>query len=373
VSQQTAAQMSQAALAFVDSLNVDQRAIGCWAFDDSLERQRWYYTPTDHGGLALSQMSPSQQRLAYQLVATGLSTAGYVTMTTIVGLDNVLDHVEGWVRDWGRERGRDPGLYYLRIFGDPAGDEPWSWRFGGHHVSINHLVINGEVAATTPLFFGADPASSPLLGPHPLRPLEGVEDLARDLVRCLDERQKSLAIATSFAPVDIVGANRPLYGRGEGDLPMSLADVWRTRFEGELGATVDQMQESMESAAGLNPQSLEAVRLTLEPRGLPASMMTGDQVQMLRTLLDRYTHRLPDSLIADEAGKYADDAIAEVHFLWAGGIEVGQPHYYRAQSAQFMCEYDNTQRGANHVHTVWRDPQRDFGIDLLAEHHTAMH
>jgi len=95
VSQQTAAQMSQAALAFIDSLNAEQRATACWAFDDSQERQRWYYTPTDHGGLALSQMSPSQQRRAYQLVATGLSTAGYVTMTTIVGLDNVIDHVEG--------------------------------------------------------------------------------------------------------------------------------------------------------------------------------------------------------------------------------------------------------------------------------------
>ena len=107
-------------------------------------------------------------------------------MATIIGLENVLDELEGWVAGFERERGRDPGLYYLRVFGDPAGDDPWSWRFGGHHVSINHLVIDGDVRASTPLFLGADPASSPLLGPHVLRPLAGAEDLARELVRTLD-------------------------------------------------------------------------------------------------------------------------------------------------------------------------------------------
>src|SRR6185369_6717697 len=85
---------------------------------------------------------PAQQRLAFRLVASGLSIAGYNTVATIVGLDNVLDLVEGWRVDWGRERGRDPGLYYLRVFGEPGGAAPWGWRFGGHHVSLNNLVAD---------------------------------------------------------------------------------------------------------------------------------------------------------------------------------------------------------------------------------------
>jgi len=75
-----------------------------------------------------------------QLVATGLSKAGYVTATTIMGLENVLDQVENWQMDWGRERGRDPQLYWLKVFGEPVSEGPWSWRFGGHHVSVQHSV-----------------------------------------------------------------------------------------------------------------------------------------------------------------------------------------------------------------------------------------
>ncbi|WP_255272192.1 DUF3500 domain-containing protein [Actinomadura madurae] len=59
------------------------------------------------------------------------------------------------------------------------------WRFGGHHVSLNNLVVDGRVAATTPCFLGADPAASPLLGGASLRPLGAAEDLARELVRSL--------------------------------------------------------------------------------------------------------------------------------------------------------------------------------------------
>ena len=99
-----------------------------------------------------------------QLIATGLSTPGYVTVATTMGLENVLDHAEGFVTVFDRERGRDPGLYYLRVFGEPGGAAPWGWRFGGHHVSLNNLVVGGEVVATTPCFLGADPATSLLLG-----------------------------------------------------------------------------------------------------------------------------------------------------------------------------------------------------------------
>jgi len=113
---------------FLESLRDDQRQLAQWRFPSDEERRRWYYTPTDHGGLPLASMRPAQQRLAMKLVATGLSRPGYVTISTIIGLENVLDEVEGWKVDWGRERGRDPGLYYLRVFGDPASRGPWSWR-----------------------------------------------------------------------------------------------------------------------------------------------------------------------------------------------------------------------------------------------------
>ena len=175
---EVAARMAAAAAAWLDALDPAQRAVATGSApspdaESDAERRRWFYTPTDHGGLPLGAQRPAQQRRAHQLVASGLSTAGYVTVATIVGLDNVLDQLEGWTVDWGRERGRDPGMYYLRVFGEPGGAEPWGWRFGGHHVSLNNLVVNGMVVSTTPCFLGADPAVSPLLGPAPLRPLAG--------------------------------------------------------------------------------------------------------------------------------------------------------------------------------------------------------
>lgn len=87
---------------------------------------RWFYTPTDHGGVAIRKLAPRQQSLVMQLVATGLTRAAYVTLCTVLGLENVLDELEGWQVDWGRERGRDPGLYWLRIFGTP-GDTVWAY------------------------------------------------------------------------------------------------------------------------------------------------------------------------------------------------------------------------------------------------------
>ena len=117
-----AASMAQAAQALLDSLFAEQLQLAQWDFPDEEERRRWFYTPTDHGGLTLGQMRPSQQQLTMRLLATGLSRAGYVTAATIMGLENVLDELEAWRMSYGQERGRDPGRYYLRIFGTPGAE-----------------------------------------------------------------------------------------------------------------------------------------------------------------------------------------------------------------------------------------------------------
>jgi hypothetical protein len=369
-----ARRMSEAALAFIDSLDLSQKQRARGEMADE-ERFRWFYTPTDHGGLPIGDMRPAQQRLALRLVASGLSEPGYVTVSTIMGLENILDRTEGWSAQWGRERGRDPGLYFLRIFDDPSSDGTWSWRFGGHHISLHHTIVAGEVVGSTPCFLGADPASAPLLGPHPLRPLAGAEDLGRELVRSLDEQQRALAILAPVAPVDLVSANRMTYGAGHGDLPLPLGDVWRERFDGELGQRVKAIQEQAERAAGLTLEHLEAVRLSaLHPRGLAGSDLSGDQKEILRALLHVYVQRIPEELADAELAKFAGpEGLNLLHFAWAGGLEPGEGHYYRVQGPSLLAEYDNTQRGANHVHTVWRDPSRDFGADALQAHYRHGH
>ena len=331
--------MAEAARTWLDSLTPDQRAVAVGAVpaDDASdsERRRWFYTPTDHGGLTVHAQRPAQQRAAMRLVATGLSTPGYVTVATTMGLENILDHVEGFAATWSRERGRDPGLYYLRVFGEPGGAAPWGWRFGGHHVSLNNLVVDGALVATTPCFMGADPASSPLLGGAVNRPLARVEDLARDLARSLDSRLAARAVLLPYAPDDLVTTNRT-----------RVADA--------------------DDRAG------SAVGYTTTPKGVPAAELDGEQRALLRGLLGTFLGRVPEGV--SPLDRYADEAALDaVHFAWAGPTEPGAPHYYRLQGPRLLAEWDNTQRDANHGHSVWRDPTADFGLDVLAAHRAAHH
>jgi hypothetical protein len=367
--------MADAAQAWLAGLDAEQRAtaIGIAPADDAsdAERRRWFYTPTDHGGLTFHQQRPAQQRGAMRLVSTGLSTPGYVSVATIMGLENVLDQHEGFVARFDRERGRDPGLYYLRVFGEPAA-ATWGWRFGGHHVSLNNLVVDGELVSTTPCFLGADPAASPLLGGAVHRPLARVEDLARELVRSLSPPLRQRAVLLSRAPSDLVTANRTTIAAGDRVVP--LVGIWRDE---RLSDPVEQaklqaMSDAIDDTAAYQDADHLAVAYTVEPRGVAAGELSTGQRNLLRALLLTYFDRVPDGV--SPALRYADDAVLDaVHFAWAGPLGEGLPHYYRLQGPRLLIEWDNTQRNANHAHSVWRDPSADFGLDVLAAHRSAHH
>lgn len=372
--------MADAAISWLGSLDEEQRAVaqGAGPSDDAetdAERRRWFYTPTDHGGLTVHQQRPPQHRAAMRLVATGLSMAGYVTVATTMGLENVLDRVEGFVTRFNRERGRDPGLYYLRVFGDPGGEAPWGWRFGGHHVSLNNLVIDGELVSTTPCFMGADPASSPLLGGALNRPLARVEDLARELVRSLSPDLRARAVLLDRAPSDFVTANRTTVADGDRVIP--LAGIWRDeRFpDAEEQAKLQALSDAIDDAAGLTDEHHRTVAYSTTPRGVAGSDLDAGQRELLHALLGTYLGRVPEGLSPLPAYDPERDgaALDTVHLAWAGSTEPGEPHYYRLQGPRLLIEWDNTQRGANHAHSVWRDPEADFGLDLLARHRTAHH
>src|SRR6185369_7375765 len=53
---------------------------------------------------------------------------------------------------------RDTGKYFLTIFGVPATNTIWGWRFEGHHVAFHFSVNRKELVAGTPSFLGSNPA-----------------------------------------------------------------------------------------------------------------------------------------------------------------------------------------------------------------------
>ena len=106
----------------------------------------------------------------------------------------------------------------------------------------------------------------------------------------------------------------------------------------------------------------------LAPLGIAAASLTDGQRTLLVRLVDVYVGRMADDIAAEARARIEQAGWDRVSFAWAGPLERGQKHYYRVQGPTFLIEYDNTQNDANHVHSVWRDFNRDFGADLLREH-----
>ena len=318
--------MSDTANAFLASLSPEQRQKAVFPFGDE-ERFFWHYIPADdipkrynrpRKGLPLREMEPAQQRLATALLSAGLSRTGFIKAQTIMSLEEVLRVLEN--APPGR---RDPGKYFFSIFGDPSSKGTWGYRVEGHHVSLHFTVVDGKVASS-PTFFGANPAEvreGPRKG---LRVLGKEEDLGRALLTSLTPAQKKIAIVS----------------------PKAYADI---------------LTEASRQAA-----------LKGQPSGLQASQLTTAQMKLLANLLDEYVENLPEDLAQSRREQIAK-AGKTLYFAWAGVEEKGGPHYYRIQAPTFLVEYDDTQNGANHIHTVWRDFDGDWGLDLLKMHYDSGH
>ncbi len=309
--------MAESATAFLNSLTPEQRAQATFDFKDD-QRFDWHFIPKPRKGLPLKEMAPFQKHLAHALLSAGLSQRGYIKASTIMSLEDVLRIME---KDDGVRR--NPEGYFFSIFGQPSDKGTWGYRVEGHHLSQNFTVVNGKIAGS-PSFFGTNPAMVPDGPRKGLRVLAREEDLGRDLIHALTPDQKKIAIVDKEAYKDI----------------FTMAS--------------------------------RKAALTGQPNGLQVSKMTAKQRQLLQELLDEYCYNMPDQLAQsreDEIKRAGDN----VYFAWAGPEEKGDPHYYRIQAPTFLVEYDDTQNGANHIHSVWRDYEGDFGLDLLKQHYETSH
>ena len=367
---QLAARVAEAAQQFLDSLDPAQRETASFPFTTEDERTRFFYTPTDHGGIGFADMRPQQHGAAMRLLGATLSPGAYSTAATIMGLENVLAGLEGFTdfdHDRDEIRTRDPNRYQVSVFGTP-GEQPWGWRFGGHHVSVTLLAAEGEVRLL-PSFLGANPATSAGVGLNQLRPLGAEEDLGRELVQLLNEEQLATALLSEIAPPDLVTTNRS-------QLATSLRSsaepwqIWRRTRDDFTDAAVEAVAANL---GRLGDEHLAALEYTAEPKGIRANTLDSGQRDALAALLRQYIARMPDELAESELARIEAIDDAAMTFAWAGGLQRGQGHYYRIQAPGLLVEYDNTQNDANHIHTVWRDPDRDFGRDLLAEHYATAH
>jgi hypothetical protein len=302
---------------FLSTLNDRQRAVASFPFDHP-DRTRWAYVPERRTGIPLRAMDAGQRAAAFELLGTGLSERGTALARGIIELEGTLRELEG-ASPWGLDR--DPELYYLALFAGPGGTHPWGWSFEGHHLSVNVTDLGPHGQIVAPVFMGANPARVPSGPGEETRLLAAEEDLAFELLHMLDVRQRARATIAAVTEGDILTRNDSVVG------PLAFA-------------------------------------------GLPAAEMTVAQQRQLRRLLELYAGRMADSSASRQLRRIEQAGFERLHFAWAGAHQPRQPHYYRIHGPTVLVEYDNTQSSANHVHTVWRDLENDFGGDLLRRHYS---
>ncbi len=178
------------------TLDDRQRSLAARPFTDDAARRWLEYRPAQRPGACIAEMSGAARKAAHRLLATGLSDHAYAQAMAAIALEEVLDRRERWL--WGRHSGD----YWVSVFGDPVGGDPWSWRFEGHHLSVTMTLAGGEISPA-PVFLGANPACVSHAGRPVSRPLAPEEDLARALIDALGPAGRDLAVVAGQAPGDI--------------------------------------------------------------------------------------------------------------------------------------------------------------------------
>ncbi len=312
-------EMEKAALDLMAGLSPEQQEKALFSFDDA-ERKNWHFVPMVRGGLPLREMEENQREQVMKLLQTALSEQGQQKVEGIMQLERVLQELEN--RPYENNY-RNPLLYYIALFGEPNGKDPWGWRFEGHHLSLNFSSVDRELAIT-PAFMGSNPAIVRSGEFEGTQVLKAEQELGRALVHMFSPDQAGRAILSDIAPKDIITA-------------------------------VQQKVELDEYA------------------GLPVTEFTEAQQAKLEELLGVYLHNMKPEIAGEHWEKLQESGIDKIHFAWMGGTEPGDPHYYRIHGPTLLVEYDNVQNGNNHIHAVWRDLTNDFGEDILRAHYAHGH
>ena len=313
----SAEEMADAASNFLSALPAVARGDASFAFESD-ERARHHFIPTEafeRHGVVYRSLNSEQKVRALDLLRSGLSQKGYLTAQRIMEVEGILGILEGSDRRFSR----DQEDYWVSIFGTPAHDGTWGWRWEGHHLSLHFTVVAGDITVSTPTFLGANPAMVPDGPRRGVRAMREHEDTARELLASLDAGQREVAIFDDVAPTNIV-----------------------------TGA--------------------ELVVDPLDPIGIRGADLSSAQRDLLTAVIDAYVGMMADDIAALRHEAIRSGGLDNTYFAWAGPTERGEVAYYRVQGPNVLIEFDNTQEDPNHIHAAFRDFVGDLGRDVLREH-----
>ena len=308
--------LREAAEAFLDSLDADQRDAAQFDLSDP-EREAWSNLPIGdfpREGLRLGDMTEAQSTRAWALVGASLSARGMQRVDEILTMESIVEAL-----GWGSASLDD---YYFVVFDAPSATSPWGWQLDGHHLAMNFTVVGSDVTMT-PSLWGVEPSTWDE-GEHAgLEPLAEAVSLALDWANSLEASQ--LAVAAVGPPIDP-----------------------ELRF---------------------GPQSDPATWPFIE--GLSVADLTSEQRRGLVDLIALYVHNLPPNQASNRMDEILE-TLDEASVVWIGDTDPESAIYYRIHGPRVLIEFDHVM-GPNHIHSVYRDPSNDYGSDWLSKHLAAHH
>ncbi len=324
---------SAAANKFLSTLSAEQLNQTKLSFNDGL-RLKWTNLPVGlvpRPGIQYGLLSDQSRIAFHRLLSAMLSSQGYLKITSLMKLDDVLNvlYQDAYDRKEIDEKMLDmmKGLkwahdnYYIAIWGTPQDKEAWGLSFGGHHLALN-LTQQGEHTTMSPFFIGTDPSEVKTSKYAGWRVLSKEEDYGFLLINTLTDKQKATAILKQDVPGDII--------------------------------TNPDASQRITSYYGIAAKEFDAV-----------------QKDILRLVIEEYTHNFDHVTAHRLSAQIEKTGLDKVYFAWIGALENNKPHYYIINSPDFLIEYDNVgfQKDGNHIHAILREKGNDFGEDILKTHY----
>lgn len=314
--------LAEKATYFLNTLSAELKDSTQFEFDHPL-RESFHFVPMARKGPTFKDFDSVQKNAALDLLRASLSTEGFNKATAIMELEKVLMVIDQYNMPDGTPA-RDPLNYHFMIFGNPGPETIWGWSFEGHHVSVNFTADRGILVSSTPSFMGSNPGIVQTELDKGKQVLKRESNLGLNLIQSLSSNQLGVARFSDSAPREIITGNK---------------------------------------------RNIEAPA----PTGISYSDLNDGQKQVFMELLEVYIGNYVFEFSETFRKKIWDAGLENLYFAWAGGLQWGEPHYYRIQGPMLLIEYDNIQNNANHVHTVVRDLTNDFAEDLLKEHYQKEH
>ncbi len=316
------------ALTFRNMLTSSQQSELQLTYSSSLAG-KWSNLPcgsTCRNGIQFGDLSDTELAAAQTLIAMALndeaSLNGYEEFEQIRIAEDYLNEAGG-----GSNYTSD--LRWIAFLNEPSESGAWMLQFGGHHYAAN-IAYNGEsVIGATPFFVALEPTTFTYNGTY-YEPMEDEKEAFQNMLASLSSSEFSTAkLSTSFSDV--------LMAPGESN-----------------GNT---------NSFPTTKQGLQCSNLTTTQKGLVVAAMAN------------YVNDMDDQTAASVLAKYTDE-LDDTYIAFTGNATVGSASTFLSSNTnyvridgpsvwiEFACQNGVVISDQIHYHSVWRDHDSDYGVDL---------